>query len=100
MGAPMELDIRKTRVYQEAREEGRAEALKEGIEIAYKIAFAEGYERGSIDQLTEVVRRMTASQRTIDEMVEITGLSARQIKRVAKRKLGQSPSVKHYFRRT
>ena len=65
-------DFRETKVYQEAREEG----LEEGRE--------QGREQGRTETQEEIAQRLLKRKVTVKEIVNLTGLSAKQVERLRK----------------
>ncbi len=70
-------DVSQTRVFQEALEEGRKEGIEKGIE--------KGREKGREEGIETVARRLLTMGRPIAEIVEATGLTAAQIRKLSKK---------------
>jgi predicted transposase/invertase (TIGR01784 family) len=66
-------DIRKTRVWQEAREEGMEEGVEKGIE------------KGKVLERQQLVQRLQASGQTLKEIAQLLGISLAEARRLAKR---------------
>ena len=65
-------DIRKTRVWQEAREEGFMEG------------FAKGFEKGNALAELEIVPKCLANGMAVKEIAKLLDLSIAQVRRLAK----------------
>jgi predicted transposase/invertase (TIGR01784 family) len=66
-------DIRKTRVWQEALEEGREEGREKGREEGIALA------------KRELVRRLRANGQTMKEIAQLMGVSLSEVRRLAGR---------------
>ncbi len=74
-------DIRKTRVWQEAREEGIEEGIEKGIEKGNK----KGIEKGRAIANQEHVERLRANGHSLKETAQLMGISMTEIRRLARR---------------
>jgi predicted transposase/invertase (TIGR01784 family) len=70
-------DIRKTRVWQEAREEGLEEGIERGIE--------KGIDHGRAIANQEHVKRLRASGHPLKEIAELLGMTMTEVRRHARR---------------
>jgi predicted transposase/invertase (TIGR01784 family) len=70
-------DIRKTRVWQEAREEGLEEGIEKGIE--------KGIEQGRALAKQELVKRLRESGLTPKEIAHLMGISLSEVRRLSGR---------------
>ena len=70
------VELRKTRVWQEAREKGVEEGHKEGIE--------EGVERGQMLAKQQLVLKWLAKGMTAKEIAELLEISPQEVRRLAK----------------
>ena len=55
------------------------EMIKQDQEFIRKQSFAEGVEKGAYDKQVEIAKKMLKMNKPLDEIVELTGLSKRQI---------------------
>ena len=69
-------DVRQTRVFQEALEEGVEIGVEKGMEI--------GVEKGREETIEKVVRGLLDLHRPIDEIEKVTGLTPTQIRKLKK----------------
>lgn len=69
-------DIRKTAVWKEAHEEGMEQGIGKGIE--------KGIETGKMQVKRELVRTWLAGGKSVKEIAELLGLSAAEVRRLAK----------------
>jgi predicted transposase/invertase (TIGR01784 family) len=67
-------DIRKTRVWREAHEEGKEEGIEKGIE--------EGIEKGRSLEKQQTVERLQANGQTLKEIAHLLGLSLAEVRRL------------------
>ena len=74
-------DIRKTRVWQEAKEEGMEEGKREGMEEGKR----EGMEEGKQHTLEEVVGVLISKGKTIQEVSDLLDISEEEVQRLRKR---------------
>ena len=65
-------DIRKTRVWQEAHEEG----VEEGIE--------KGIEKGKVLERKQLVQRLPVNGHSLKEIAQLLGLSLSEVRRLAR----------------
>lgn len=64
-------DLKESRVWQEAHEEGKKEGKEEGTEA------------GRMIEKREVVRRMLAKGRSLKEIAEVLGISQAEVRRLS-----------------
>ena len=74
-------DLRKTRVWQEAHEEG----LEEGIEKGIKKGIEEGIEEGQARLKAKMVHRCLAKEMSIKEIADLLEIPAQEVRRLSKR---------------
>ena len=72
-------DIRKTRVWQEAREEGLEEGLEKGIEKGIE----KGVEKGRALEKQELVKRLRANGQPLKGIAQLLGMSLAEVRRFA-----------------
>ena len=65
---------------EEAREEGLEEGIKEGLEKGLK----KGLEKGEIKKAMEMAKKMMLKNKPIDEIIEFTGLTKKEILKIKK----------------
>jgi predicted transposase YdaD len=79
-------DIRKTRVWQEALEEGREKGRKEGREEGRE----EGLEVGRTLEKQQLVQRLRANGQSMKEIAQVMGISLSEVRRLASREARRS----------
>lgn len=67
-------DLRETRVWKEAHQEGKEEGLEEGIE------------KGKKEKMQEVVERLQANGQTQKQIAELLEISVSEVRRLTKKK--------------
>jgi predicted transposase/invertase (TIGR01784 family) len=70
-------DIRETRVYQEAREEGLQEGLQRGIE--------KGMKKGRRDEKLKLIRKMAARNMSAAEIADILELDVKLVRKTMRK---------------
>jgi predicted transposase/invertase (TIGR01784 family) len=74
-------DLRKTRVWQQAREQGLEEGIEQGIEEGIE----KGIEKGRLIEKQQLVERLVSTGKAPKEIAEILGISVAEVRRLAKR---------------
>lgn len=74
-------DLRKSRVWQEAHEEGIEKGLKKGLEKGRE----EGMEKGKTKTQQELVQRLVAKGKPLKEIAELLELPLARVRRLASR---------------
>ena len=67
---------------EEGMQKGREEGLQKGREEGMQKGKEEGIKQGEKQTLIEIARKMKNKEHTIDEIVELTGLSEKEIKNI------------------
>jgi len=67
---------------RQGREEGIRQGREEGIRQGKEEGIRQGKEEGEKQTLIEIARKMKNKEHTIDEIIELTGLSEEEIKNI------------------
>jgi predicted transposase YdaD len=71
-------DIRETKVYQEAKEEGFQEGIEKGIERAFakafEMGFEKGFEKGIQKERQRSIARLSAKKMSAQEIADFLGV--------------------------
>ncbi len=86
-------DIRKTRVWQEAHEEGIEQGIEkgiekgieQGIEKGIEQGIEKGIEKGRALEKRQLVQRLQANGQTLKEIAQLLGISVTEVRRMAGR---------------
>jgi predicted transposase/invertase (TIGR01784 family) len=74
-------DLRKTRVWQDAHQEGREKGIEEGIEEGIE----KGIEKGRALEKRRTIKRLQASGHTLKEIAQLLEISLAEVRRLAGR---------------
>ncbi len=78
-------DIRKTRVWQEAHEEGIEQGIEKGIEQGIEKGIEQGIEKGRALEKRQLVQRLQANGQTLKEIAQLLEISLTEVRRMAGR---------------
>ncbi len=77
-----EIKLQETRVYREAKEEGRQEGLKQAREEGIKQAREEGLKQGREQAKLELIPRFLAYGISIEEVARLLNLTIEQVEQL------------------
>jgi predicted transposase/invertase (TIGR01784 family) len=78
-------DIRKTRVWQEAHEEGMEKGIEKGIEEGIEKGIEKGIEEGRNLEKQQLAERLKANGKTLKEIAQLMGISLAEVRRLTKK---------------
>ena len=78
-------DLRKTRVWQEAHEEGTAKGIERGIERGIEQGIEQGIEKGKVLARQEMVHNCLAQGLSAKEIAELLKIPVQEVRRLARR---------------